>query len=161
MNNYYKIIVAVVAVLIVLNVMLLIFVWKEKQQRVVGPERVEKVERARHEGLARFLEREIGLSKQQKKSFKILAKAHRKKRKEITHEIRNQKLLLNEHVILGDSASIQNRLSKVDSLHHQNELELIQYLKQIAAICTDEQRAQLNEIFKESAGPHQRRPRIR
>jgi len=139
-GKVYKLI---IAVLVVLNLCTLAFMWFNRPGREgLG----------RHEGeVASFLVKELGLSAEQQKEYQQLRQEHR----EILNKLIEQDKVLHQHFFemllmeVPDTAKVQ-LLAKVIAMN-RNQMELVTYdhFSRISKILTPDQQKKFKLIFKD------------
>ncbi|MEO9475895.1 MAG: hypothetical protein ABJG41_10180 [Cyclobacteriaceae bacterium] len=101
---------------------------------------------------ARFLIRELDLSKEQQQAFRALFKDHRKLRDSIDIAIKKNKALLIQSSIDAEANSM-NQDSLIDVIgqfHKMQERAMVDHFSKMKAICTEDQVERLSRVIERS-----------
>ncbi len=153
MNTYQKILTGVVILLIIVNMILLGFIWRNRPGK--GPRRDQP---PRHEMQGHFFQRELDLNRDQAAMFREAFRDHQRKMFELNRQMRLLKREINRAIIIEDTSGLQMNYQKFYGLQKKVEVESSRFISSISAICNDEQKEKLLRIFDESIekGRHQR-----
>ena len=103
----------------------------------------------RKAAIAEFLQKEIGFDEDQLKRYDSLSTEHEEKTKDITDEIKTNKLL--QFKLLGiegfSDTAINNVVKQISEKHKLIEFQMLQHIKDIRNLCTSAQRPVFDSLF--------------
>ncbi len=136
MNTTQKILVGLVVLLIICNVTLIGFIWKNRPDRLderkLMPLRTE-----------RFFKNQLNLDDEQAKAFRNRIINHRLRMDELQQEIRQMNRELHESILLNQKEEEELISSQLDSLAFLIKHETTEHIRTLGEICSPDQRKQL------------------
>ena len=140
MNSMQKILVSLVVLLILINVVLIGFIWRNRPSRFDPfrpmPMRTES-----------FFENQLDFDEDQLTAFRSRMVEHKLRMDELQREIRLVNRDLHEAIILNQEEKEEVTSQKLDSLAALIKLETTDHIRSLATICRPEQRARLIEAL--------------
>ncbi len=143
----------IILFLILLNVATLGFMWWNRPQMPLGPDRLQ-----RPEG---FLAKELGFSKEQANTLKVQMDDYFQKTDSIRNQLRQNRQELLDLISKDtyDSLAVNRQLIVNESLHTLENSLFIDHYRAVAKMCTAPQKQKLVKIFSRAMGPPPPRPR--
>ncbi len=162
MNNYQKILTALVIVLVLINVLLLGFVWHHRPFGKVQ-DRMERADRQRQEMAGRMIPRQLDFNKEQTIEFQEIFRYHQETMRNLQYKAREIKQGIHRSVVMEDSLAYQSAYSDFSEQQRIIEMEFVRFVKELSSICDENQKEKLIEILNgslhEQRGPRQHRHR--
>ena len=150
MENKYKILIWIVAILLATNLSVGISYLFHKQQEKKIVEQVEEdAIEIPSQQRTRFFREQLNLQPQQVEIFRELNRNFNRTAWQINHRLENLRIaMVNE---MGetkpDSQKLENISEEIGMLHTRLKNETISYYLSMKEVCTEEQKEKLNEIF--------------
>jgi periplasmic protein CpxP/Spy len=141
-----KILVLLVAVLLLVNIVLLYFLFSRPHGRGPG--------RAREAAVKEFLQKEIGFGTQQLQQYDTLSTQHREKMRAGFERMRAEKMQELKQLAadkFADSAIMQ-AVSQPSAGQREMELMMMQHFKNIRNLCTPEQQPRFDSLCYKMMG---------
>lgn len=138
MNKTQKILIGAVLLLVIINIVLMGFIWINRPE---GRHRGEH-RRSRPEISTPMLHRELNLTREQRHQLQGEWKAHRNKMHDFNREFLLRKHRVNQAIIAGDSSALEKANDDLFQTQKAMEKETQKLTAELAAICTEEQKAQ-------------------
>jgi len=137
MNIKLKILVSLVVVLVILNVIMIGFIWNnrnfKKQEHGKGrPPRIE-----------RFLERQIQFNEDQLAEFRSINRFHKDKMDRLNKKVRNLTKELQEAIVMENVEMEQEIDLQLDSINMLIKHEASNHIRSIANLCDEKQKEKL------------------
>ncbi len=145
-----------IIILVIVNIGSLSFIWFREANRPPLPPLPSNPPGL--ENVARFLDKELELSKVQGKRFDELRKEHFETTKKYEDKIAAYKkeILLESFKKSPDMQKIKAISDSIGSVQKGYELFLSEHFQKLASICKPEQREKLKDIFLSSFGPKEK-----
>ena len=149
MNTFQKTLTVSVILLVILNLTLLVVMWKKNSD----PGRRFVKERP-GQRMGQMVKNRLGLDPDQKKEFMRLHRAHQQKLKEMGRETRLLNRQLHRAIVNGDSLAESEVSEKMDSLHILLKNENFDHIRSITKLCRPEQQERLLKFLDEMPDRH-------
>ncbi|WP_258101206.1 hypothetical protein [Marinoscillum pacificum] len=138
-NKTQKWLIGLVIALAVINVSLLVFVWRgHAKLREQMPSRRERIERPELTG--RSIIRDLEMNKDQRDQFRSFFEMHRNRMDSMGMMLREAKNNVNRAIIENDSAALKTANEELFQIQRAAELETQQLTRSLTRIATDEQK---------------------
>ena len=140
-----------IAILVALNILTLTIIWIQAERKPAPPVRETGNGQT---GSVELLQREIGLSADQTKAFQAMRRDYQERTKSINDELDAAKLRLADLVFESnpEKRQVDSMSSKIGELQSKIEDLRFDHFRQLAQICTQEQKEKLHPILREVFG---------
>lgn len=159
MKKFQTLLIAAVIALMILNIGLIVFIWKghRRLQHGLVPPHEERMQR----NLSSFGER-LGLEPEQKQAFQQAFKSHNEEMEAIEREERSIRQQIHRAVFAEDKSAIDSLTLAAQQLTQERIVAYTEFSRQLAENATPEQREKLNKILSRiSDNPPLRKKRSR
>jgi len=149
-KNSYKILIWLVVILLATNLSMGISLWYHKKQDKKFLEQMEEISiEVPSERRTRFFREQLNLQPDQMDTFRELNRSFNRKAWEITHQLESLRIeMVRELGKVKPNDKVLKSISKnIGELHSQLKNETIDYYLKMKAVCNEEQKEKLNDIF--------------
>ena len=149
-QNSYKILVWAVVILLASNLSIGISLWYHKKQDKKFIEKLEETSiEVPSERRTRFFREQLNLQRDQMDTFRELNRSFNRKAWEITNQLESQRIEMVRE--LGkdnpNDKTLKSISGNIGKLHSELKDETIDYYLKMKAVCNEDQKVKLNEIF--------------
>ena len=159
-NKTQKWLIGLVMALAVINVSLLVFVWRgHAKLREQMPSRRERIERPELTG--RSIIRDLEMNKEQRDQFRSFFEMHRNRMDSMGIMLREAKNKVNRAIIENDSTALKMANEELFQIQRAAELETQHLTRSLSQIATDHQKRQFLKSMEKALmhPPRMRRSR--
>lgn len=150
MNRFQKTLIGAVIGLVLLNIVLLGFIWLHRPEGSIH----DRTHRSVHPKIAvPVLHKQLNLSRIQREEFRENFRNHRNHMKDLNREFRKRKHEANRAIIMGDSLTLTKANEALFNVQMALERETQKLTAKLAAICSEEQKViflqSIDEVLNE------------
>lgn len=155
--NKTKLLTGLVIIMVVINLLLLSFLWVSRPE-----DRITHRSRNKHQRVENYLSRQLELTNDQTKAFEEQRKEHFKATRAIFKDIQRDKKKMIEMLSSGaDSISIERVLTDINKKNKKLERLNFWHIKKLRDICSEDQKKKFDKIIYKIGEPPANRLRMR
>ncbi len=151
MNTFQKILIGSVVLLMIINIILVSYIWRNRQG---NPHRERRKREMRDEMLQRRLEMEHLEMEKLRSAFG----AHEKEMEALAKGLRQTQQELRKSALRGDTARIRQLRNELEIQQDKVNQEVIDFFSNLSTDLEAEQKEKLEEMLNRERGRHRRRP---